>query len=168
MKKIVSSILALALVLALAACGAVATLPTDENDVPQIPNPWQEVDTTADAKAILGYDIAAPESVAGLSQTAVRVLSDGEKILEIYYGGGTENADYASIRKAPGTEDISGDYTDYAVVKDVTVGDRTVTEKGDGTNVFSAVWTDNGYFYAFFSTVGVSADDFAAIVEAIA
>ena len=39
MKKILSLILVLALVLAFAGCGAVATLPTDENDGTQIPNP---------------------------------------------------------------------------------------------------------------------------------
>ena len=168
MKKIISLILVLALVLAFAGCGAVTTLPTDENDGTQIPNPWQEVDTVADAKAILGYDIAVPETVAGLAQTAVRVLNDSEKILEIYYGGETEGADHAVIRKAPGTDDISGDYTDYAEVKDVTVGELTVTEKGDGTSVFSAVWTKDGYSYSFFSTAGVSADDFAAIAAAVA
>ena len=164
MKKIVSIALALALVLALAACGAVTTLPADV----EIPNPWEEVDTMDAAKSILGYGLTAPESVAGLPQSTIRVLNDGEKLLEVYYGG-EDSADRASIRKAPATtEDISGDYTEYAKTETVTVGELTVTEKGDGENVFSATWTSGEYSYAFFSTAGVSADAFAELIAAIA
>ena len=165
MKKIVSMALALALVLALAACGAVTTLPADV----EIPNPWEEVDTIDAAKAILGFGLTAPESVAGLPQSAIRVLNDSEKLLEVYYGGGEDSADRATLRKAPATtEDISGDYTDYAKTETVTVGELTVTEKGDGENVFSAAWTSGEYSYAFFSTVGVSADALAELIAAIA
>ena len=165
MKKVISLALALALVFALAACGSAVTLPADV----EIPNPWQEVDTTADAETILGFAITAPETLAGLSQSAVRVLKNGDAaLLECYYGGGETGADYASLRKAPAsTEDISGDYTVYAKTETVTLGDIAVTEKGDGENVFSAVWTKGEYSYAFFSTVGVSADAFAELISGI-
>lgn len=63
--------------------------------------------------------------------------------------------------------DISGDSTDYAKTETVTVGDITVTEKGDGENVFSAVWTKGDYSYAFFSTAGVSADTLAELIAGI-
>ena len=162
MKKTLSLVLALSLILALAACGAVTTLPSDT----QIPNPWTDFDTMNEAKAAIGYGMTAPETVAGLSQTAIRVLNDSDKILEVCYGGG-ENDDRASLRKGTGSEDISGDYTDYAKTETVTVGDITVTEKGDGENVFSAIWTKGDYSYAFFSTVGVSADTLAELIAGI-
>ena len=73
----------------------------------------------------------------------------------------------ASLRKGTDSEDISGDSTDYAKTEAVTVGDITVTEKGDGENVFSAVWTKGDYSYAFFSTVGVSAEAFAELIAGI-
>lgn len=73
----------------------------------------------------------------------------------------------ASLRKGTGSADISGDSTDYAKTETVTVGDITVTEKGDGENVFSAVWTKGDYSYAFFSTVGVSADTLAERIAGI-
>lgn len=73
----------------------------------------------------------------------------------------------ASLRKGTGSADISGDYTDYAKTETVTVGDITVTEKGDGENVFSAVWTKGDYSYAFFSTIGVSADTLAERIAGI-
>lgn len=163
MKKMFSLILALTLILALAACGAVTTLPSDT----QIPNPWTDFDTMDEAKAAIGYDMTAPETVAGLSQSSIRVLNDSDKILEVYYGGETEGADRASLRKGTGSEDISGDYTDYAKTETVTVGDITVTEKGDGENVFSAIWTKGDYSYSFFSTAGVSAETFAELVAGI-
>ena len=71
----------------------------------------------------------------------------------------------ASLRKGTGAADISGDSTDYAKTETVTVGDITVTEKGE--NVFSAVWTKGDYSYAFFSTVGVSADTLAGLIAGI-
>ena len=161
MKKILSLVLALALVLTLAACGPVATLPADV----EIPNPWQDFDTMTDAEAAIGYGMTAPETLAGLAPSSFRVLdSDGDKILEIQYGG---DDDRASLRKGTDSEDISGDYTDYAKTETVTVGDITVTEKGDGVNVFSAVWTKGDYSYAFFSTVGVSADTLAGLIAGI-
>ncbi len=161
MKKIFSLVLVLTLILALAACGAVTTLPSDT----QIPNPWTDFDTMNEAKAVIGYGMTAPETLAGLSQTAIRFLNDSDKILEVQYGG--ENDDRASLRKGTGSEDISGDYTDYAKTETVIVGDITVTEKGDGENVFSAVWTKGDYSYSFFSTVGVSADDLASLIAGI-
>ena len=161
MKKVLSLVLALALVLTLAACGPVATLPADV----EIPNPWQDFDTMTDAEAAIGYGMTAPETLAGLAPSSFRVLdSDGDKILEIQYGG---DDDRDSLRKGTDSEDISGDYTDYAKTETVTVGDITVTEKGDGVNVFSAVWTKGDYSYAFFSTVGMSAEAFAELIAGI-
>lgn len=49
----------------------------------------------------------------------------------------------------------------------MTVGDITVTEKGDGENVFSAVWTKGNYSYAFFSTAGGSADTIAGLIAGL-
>lgn len=164
MKKILSLVLIFTLVLALAACGATATLPTDEDNIQQIPNPWLSVVSMDEAEAFLGYGMTAPETVAGLSQSAIRVLNDTDMILEIQYG---RDDSRASLRKGTGPEDISGDYTDYAKTETVTVGDITVTEKGDGENVFSAVWTKGDYSYSFFSTVGVSADTLAGLIAGI-
>lgn len=165
MKKILSLVLVLALVLALAACGAAATLPTDEDNIQQIPNPWLDVVTMDEAEALLGYGMTVPETVAGLSQSAIRALNDSDKILEVQYGG--ESGDRASLRKGTGSEDISGDSTDYAKTETVTLGDITVTEKGDGENVFSAVWTKGDYSYAFFSTIGVSAEALSELIAGI-
>lgn len=166
MKKALSLLLVLALMLALAACGAAATLPADEDNMQEIPNPWLTVSSMEDAETFLGYSMTAPETVAGLSRVAIRTLADsGNKILEVSYGG---SRDKASLRKAPATaEDISGDYTEYAKTETVTLGDIAVTEKGDGENVFSAVWTKGEYSYAFFSTVGVSADSLAELISGI-
>lgn len=71
------------------------------------------------------------------------------------------------MHKGTGSADISGDSTDYAKTETVTVGDITVTEKGDGENVFFAVWTKGDYSYAFFSTIGVSADTLAGLIAGI-
>ena len=192
MKKLMALVLTLALVFTLCACGqstaatetetetaeeetaaqdaevveeesADNTAEEEEADA-QIANPWTEAESVEAAEETLGYGIEVPETVAEAEQTAVRVMNseDGSTMLEIVYG---ENE--TVIRKAPGADDISGDYNTYDSTEEVTVGELTVTEKGDGENVFSAIWTNGDYAYSFYSTVGISADALAELVAAI-
>jgi len=52
------------------------------------------------------------------------------------------------IRKANGTDDISGDYNEYKEVNVVKVGELEVTEKGNDGNISIASWTDGTYSYS--------------------
>lgn len=52
------------------------------------------------------------------------------------------------IRKAPGEEDISGDYNVYDTMTEKTAGKISVTLKGDGDGYVLALWTADGYSYA--------------------
>jgi len=52
------------------------------------------------------------------------------------------------IRKANGTDDISGDYNEYKEVNVVKVGELEVTEKGNDGNISIATWTDGTYSYS--------------------
>ena len=166
MKKIMTLVLALVMVFALCACGAAETpaeeTTTTEEATTQIANPWQDVESVAAAEELVGYGIEAPETVAGLAQTAVRAMvgENGETMIELVYGDNE-----IVIRKAPGADDVSGDYNTYAATEEVTVGDAAVTEKGDGENVFCAIWTSGDYAYAIVATAGIGAD---AVAEAVA
>ena len=52
------------------------------------------------------------------------------------------------IRKAVGTDDISGDYNEYKEENVVKVGELEVTEKGNDGNISVASWTDGTYSYS--------------------
>lgn len=82
-----------------------------------------------EAEAAAGFDLAIPDAVDGCSEKQVRAMdADGDKMIEVIYTSGED--EIARIRKAPGAEDISGDYNAYAEQTELTSGDAAVTMKG--------------------------------------
>jgi len=72
------------------------------------------------------------------------------------------------IRKAVGTDDISGDYNEYKEENIVKVGNLEVTEKGNDGNISVASWTDGTYSYSInVDEALLNADDIAKLVETI-
>jgi len=72
------------------------------------------------------------------------------------------------IRKAVGTDDISGDYNEYKEENVVKVGELEVTEKGNDGNISVASWTDGTYSYSInVDEALLNADDIAKLVETI-
>lgn len=53
-----------------------------------------------------------------------------------------------TYRMAPGTEDVSGDFTAYGWEDTLTAGAYTVTCKGEDALVFLAVWSDGMYSFS--------------------
>lgn len=125
--------------------GAAATTTEDIviGDNTQIPNPFTDCDTLADAAALAGFDIIVPDSVDGYEERAITAI-ESEMIQVLYIHGD----DQVCIRKAPGEEECSGDYNAYSEEKTVTVGDKEVTLRGNNGKVMVAVWTEDGYSYS--------------------
>ena len=88
--------------------------------------------------------------------------SDG--ILQVLRAGGDETA---RIRKAPGADDVSGDYNEYAETETVDAGGVSVTMKGKNGLVKLAIWTNGNYSYALSVESGLSQNDMAALVSNI-
>ena len=78
------------------------------------------------------------------AQTVYRYL------LSLTRDGDLAEEETASVlfRKAVGSEDISGDYNEYASVTEQDVNGRTVTLKGDGKLTYLAIWTDGEFSYS--------------------
>ena len=113
----------------------------------QIPNPFVDCDTLAQAEQLAGFSLTLP---ADIKADGISVLS-GDMIQVLCEDG-------LSIRKALGDEDISGDYNTYPQVETVAVQGHAVTLKGEGDQVTVAVWTADGYTYAVHSETGLSRD----------
>ena len=186
MKKLTSMLLALALVLSLAACaqsakpaakpekpaqtetadGKNAQAETAETENVQIPNPWTDYDSKDDAAQAVGFDLTVPDEISGCSEKSYRVLSaEGDVMFEIIYASGEDET--ARIRKAPGADDVSGDYNEYAETETVDGGGVRVTMKGADGFVKLAVWTNGDYSYALSVESGLSQNDMAALVSNI-
>lgn len=136
------------------------------SDTAQIPNPWTECATLADAAALTGYDFTVPDSVDGYTDISITVLTD-EQLTEVQYTAGN---DRLCLRKAPGSDDISGDYNQYAESNAVDVDGRSVTLQGNDGQVQLATWLDGDYTYSIGvyreDGTGLTADEMTALVKA--
>lgn len=173
MKKFIAIILSAALALSLAACSSPAKQPeliggntTASDETVTIANPFTDYETLADAITAASFDITVPDHIDGYPQTSYRVMdSDGAVMIELINEDGSENE--VRIRKAPGSDDISGDYNEYAQEQVLMVGDRDVTAKGDGDTVSLATWAQDGYTYSVYASSGMTSDALAALIADI-
>ena len=129
----------------------------------QIPNPWTDYDSKDDAAQAAGFDLTVPDEISGCSEKSYRVLNaEGDVMFEIIYASGEDET--ARICKAPGADDVSGDYNEYAETETVDVDGGSVTMKGADGLVKLAVWTNGDYSYALSVESGLSQNDMAALV----
>lgn len=179
MKKLLVFTVTAAMLLSLAAC-AQSAKPAAKPDQPaqteqaettdtenvQIPNPWTDYDLKDDAAQAAGFDLAVPDEISGCSEKSYRVLSAaGDVMFEIIYASGEDET--ARICKAPGADDVSGDYNEYAETETVDAGGVSVTMKGENGLVKLAVWTNGDYSYVLSVESGLSQNDMAALVSNI-
>ena len=118
---------------------------TAETENVQIPNPWTDYDSKDDAVQAAGFDLTVPD--------------------EIIYASGEDET--ARIRKAPGADDVSGDYNEYAETETVDAGGVSVTMKGENGLVKLAIWTNGDYSYALSVENAIGQSDMAALVSNI-
>lgn len=153
MKKMILSMVCVAMVGMLGACGRQDTIspaPADyekvggQDDSQQIANPWTEYASLEEAQKAAGITVQVPEQINQLEQSAWQAC--GTELLEVDYQDADGNRIY--VRKAPGTDDISGDYNEYAETTAVIVNDIAVTMKGADGMVQLAVWPVDGNSYA--------------------
>ena len=151
MKKI---LLMSVLCLAIIACGkkeetkqeTAETTNVIQKESTQLPNPFVEVKNLDEASKIAGFTLEVPETYEDYKQQVIQAIEND--MIEVIYLEEESGYEGLRIRKAKGTDDISGDYNEYRNVETVKVGDYDVTEKGDEGNIFIATWTDGTYSYA--------------------
>lgn len=128
----------------------------------QIPSPFADHDTLEDAAKAVGFDLAVPEKVDDSPRQGIQTM-DGEMI-QVFYGDEDQEV---CIRKAPGGEDISGDFSSYAQVREMSINRTDVTMKGENDLVCLAIWTSGGYTYSISAHAGMSEADMAALVQSV-
>jgi len=151
MKKI---LLMSVLCLAIVACGkkeeakqeTAETTNVTQKESTQIPNPFVEVKNLDEASKIARFTLEVPETYEDYKKQVIQAIED-DMIEVIYYDENSEH-EGLRIRKAKGTDDISGDYNEYKDVETVKVGDFEIIEKGSEGNISVATWNDGTYSYA--------------------
>lgn len=109
-------------------------------------NPIQEAASLAEAEKLTGFGMEVPKAGKLYSRMEIVVLSGSVIEVSYYTEDGSDLGYY--VRKALGTEDVSGDYSEYSQTGTRTVNGHEVTLKGDNGLCSLAVWTDGTYAYA--------------------
>ena len=133
-----------------------------ENNV-QIPSPFIDCASLAEASEVAGFEMRAPEAVGNYDRVFIAAM-DCELIHVLYESG----ADTVCVRKGAGSADISGDYNSYAETAVSEVDGMEVTMKGNAGKVNLAVWTSGAYTYSVSASAGMSRGEMANLIREIA
>ena len=137
--------------------------PAEITESVQIPNPWADCSSLEEAGKLAGFSFIAPDALEGYPEKQIAAIEN--KIAEVLFND--EDGAEICLRKGVGTDDISGDYNDYAVTETKTVDGKTLTCKGNDGLVSNATWTDGTYAYSIMSTVGMTAEQLSTFVQSL-
>ena len=173
MKKMTTFILCAMMVLSLTACSSTkqteVTQNSDRNNSVQIPSPFTECKTMAEAIELAGFNMTVPDTIDGYTKRMIQATSASEEtsMIEVIYQKENEDTSSLRIRKASGSEDISGDYNIYEHTMEVQIGRNTVLLKGADDSYSLAIWQDDTYSYSLNLSNGISEKALTEIVEQI-
>lgn len=142
---------------AVAASGAVTTLA----------NPWQECASMAQAESLAGFSLAISDSALpeGYGPEAACIQAIEGSMLEVNYNG--ERGGSVCLRKAVGTDDVSGDYNSYDLTQTSRIAGQDVTLRGAENAWYVATWTSDGYSFAVVSTSALTTSQVEALVAGL-
>lgn len=126
-----------------------------------IANGMVEVNSIDELSAAVNFPVNEVTGFPFTVENEVYTSYWGE-MAQIEYTGEGETAVF---RKGPGTDDVSGDYSVYSNVKEITVGANTVTLKGETDTFTLAVWTDGEYSYSLDISKGLSEDEWIEMIQ---
>ena len=142
---------------AVAASGAVTTLA----------NPWQECASMAQAESLAGFSLAISYSALpeGYGPEAACIQAIEGSMLEVNYSG--ERGGSVCLRKAVGTDDVSGDYNSYDLTQTSRIAGQDVTLRGAENAWYVATWISDGYSFAVVSTSALTTSQVEALVAGL-
>ncbi len=134
-------------------------------------SPFADCENLEEAENVAGIEIRVPESIEDYADISCAAMKD-EQLVQVEYSRDAQH--YICIRKAPGTEDISGDYNIYTEENTIDIDGREVIFKGNDGKVGLAVWTDGGYCYSIMcadlteTAAGMRPEQMKALVSVVA
>lgn len=134
-----------------------------DTETTQIPNPWTDCESMEEAEEKAGFSMEVPDAIGEYSKSLIQTLD--QEIIQVFYekDGSDDNI---LIRKGTGSDDVSGDYNEYAETKEVQIEDVQVTEKGNDGTISLAIWKTDEYSYSV-SVPGMTEEEIATIIEQV-
>ena len=121
-----------------------------------------EVATAKELAGQVGFAVEEAENLPFAVEETVYTAYPGPMAQISYFGAG--EGEFATLRKAPGEGDISGDYTVYGNVQEIVLGTATVTLKGEGELFSLALWQSGKYAYSLQVTPAMGAVEWEALL----
>ena len=143
MKKSISLLLGLAIVSSLVACSD----GKKDGGNAQQSNPFVACESLDEASGISGFDMSAPESISNYPNKVIEAI-ENDKIQVTY----SNDTDSIQIRKAIGSEECSGDYSNYKDNDELEIEGLSVSLRGSESKANVATWANNNYSYSIVST----------------
>ncbi len=151
----------LLLLIILSSCNT--TKEINNSNFVMIANPFVECASLKEAEKLASFSISLPKELNN-KDLIYRVLNTGDKMIEIIQSSDNEKI---TIRKSKSTEDISGVYKSFDVVKKIIVDDKEVLIKGEKDIFEVAVWINNGFSYSISSNDGFPLNELQALIKQI-
>ncbi len=139
-----------------------AFAPSDEEAVTVV-SPYVYYETLEEAEKAAGFEIAVPEIIDNEKISEIIVIA--EDTIEI--GFGTDQESVVTIRKAKGSEDISGDYNTYGFEKELSFDGISVKAKGDDDLIKLLTWQNGEFTYSLSSPEGMPEEQAMEIITMI-
>lgn len=104
----------------------------------------EEAASVEELSELVSFQVQELGALAEEADSTVYLSYWGDMAEIVYY----ENEQTATYRMAKGSEDISGDYNEYAVSEIEQMGETSVTLKGNKDGYTLMIWSKDGYSYS--------------------
>lgn len=122
-----------------------------------------EFSSAAELSEDIGFRVKEIQEVP-FEVEAVKYISSWGDLAEVQYTGKNNTV---ILRMALGSEDISGDYSEYASIETHSIEGHEVTIKGNDGKYRLAVWQSEGFSYAVQCSEAVSEQELLTIIKSI-
>ena len=149
-KKVMLCMFAILMVGMLSACGKKEEEASDGTT--GLANPFIDCVDMKEAADLAGFSFEVPETIDGYEGKKIQAIESD--LIQVFYGD-VEGANIL-VRKATGSDDISGDYNEYSEKNAMTVNEIEVETREENGSVMVAIWSMDGYTYAIDATDGIA------------
>lgn len=135
----------------------------EHSEITQLSDDIKEFHSAKELSQAIGFYVPEPGKLPFVSDSTVYTSFWGD-MAEIKYMSGEKELIF---RKALGTEDNSGDYSEYKNKTEITIGSLKVLLKGNNSGYSLAVWDDGEFSYSIYISYEVSENEWKDIIEGV-
>lgn len=165
MKRIVTIIICLTVLLGLIGCGAPTAEKPEETHTVRIANPWSSWSSVAEAEAAVGFSFGLPDVIAECYHAESFRTMNGE-LMEVVYRCGDFTV---CVRKQKGEgQDISGDYNIYETCTETNCDSgRIITYRNSNNSAVKQIISYQGYSWSLVADYGYWEDSNETFIHEI-